>query len=101
MDPKKRKLTPYEKEVQKHMDEYLEKNKEHLGEWHEEEIAQIVEVAKRHVEHRKKTKQITLRIPEYDLEHIKQKAHKLGMPYQTLIGMHLHQLATEQITFAA
>lgn len=94
-------LDPYEQEVSDYMDVYLEANKWHLGEWHEAEIASIVETAKRHVARTKKTKQITLRIPEFDLESIKQKAHKLGMPYQTLIGMHLHQLATEQITFAA
>jgi predicted DNA binding CopG/RHH family protein len=94
-------LDAYEQEVVEYMDAYLEQHKWHLGEWHEQEIASIVEAAKRHVARTKKTKQITLRIPEYDLEHIKQKAHKLGMPYQTLIGMHLHQLATEQITFAA
>jgi predicted DNA binding CopG/RHH family protein len=94
-------LDPYEQEVSEYMDSYLEANKGHLGEWHEEEIASIIEAAKRHVARTKKTKQITLRIPEFDLESIKQKAQKLGMPYQTLIGIHLHQLATEQITFAA
>jgi peptidyl-tRNA hydrolase len=101
MDPTKRTLTEEEREIQREMDAYMEANKWHLGEWHEAEIASIVDAAKRHVVRTKKTKQITLRIPEFDLESIKQKAHKLGMPYQTLIGIHLHQLATEQITFAA
>lgn len=49
IDPTKRKLTPYEKEVKKHMDEYLEANKWRLCVWHEAEIASIVEAAKRHV----------------------------------------------------
>lgn len=56
IDPKKRKLTAYEKEVQKHMDESLEANKWRIWVWHETEIASIVEAAKRHVARIKREK---------------------------------------------
>jgi predicted DNA binding CopG/RHH family protein len=42
---------------------------------------------------RSKTKSITIRFNEYDLQKLKAKAISLGIPYQTLIGSVLHQFA--------
>jgi predicted DNA binding CopG/RHH family protein len=41
----------------------------------------------------KKNKNINIRIPENDLDAIKMKAVREGMPYQTLIGSVLHKYA--------
>lgn len=44
-----------------------------------------------------KTKRISLRLPEQDLEKIKIKAAETGIPYQTLIGSLIHQYATGRL----
>lgn len=43
------------------------------------------------LEHRKRKKSITLRVHEIDIEVIKIKASKLGIPYQTYINMLIHK----------
>ncbi|MBW2201691.1 MAG: antitoxin [Deltaproteobacteria bacterium] len=45
----------------------------------------------------KKNKAISLRIAEYDLEKLKEKAQNDGIPYQTLISMVLHKYITNQL----
>ncbi len=45
-------------------------------------------------EHRKRKSSITIRVSEMDLEAIKLKASKRGLPYQTYINMLLHMDAT-------
>lgn len=45
----------------------------------------------------RKKKAITLRIRNLDLEKIKVKAEKEGLPYQTLIGSVLHKYADNQL----
>ena len=45
----------------------------------------------------KKNRAISLRIAEYDLEKIKEKAQNDGIPYQTLISMVLHKYITHQL----
>jgi predicted DNA binding CopG/RHH family protein len=45
-------------------------------------------------EHVKRKKSVTLRVPEMDLEAIRIKASKLGIPYQSYIGMLIHKDAT-------
>ena len=45
----------------------------------------------------RKNKNINIRINEWDLLAIKQKAIQKGIPYQTLVSSILHQYATEQI----
>lgn len=45
----------------------------------------------------KKNKAISLRIANYDLEMIKEKALKDGIPYQTLINSILHKYVTNQL----
>jgi predicted DNA binding CopG/RHH family protein len=45
----------------------------------------------------KKNSAISLRIASYDLEKIKEKAGKEGIPYQTLINSILHKYITNQL----
>jgi predicted DNA binding CopG/RHH family protein len=45
----------------------------------------------------KKNKAISLRIAEYDLEKLKEKAENHGIPYQTLITTVLHKYITNQL----
>ena len=42
---------------------------------------------------RKKDAVLNIRISRYDLEHLKEKAKKLGVKYQTLVSEFLHRLA--------
>ncbi len=45
----------------------------------------------------RKNKAISLRIAEYDLEKLKERATADGIPYQTLISMVLHKYITNQL----
>ena len=45
----------------------------------------------------KKNRAISLRIAEYDLEKLKEKAARDGIPYQTLINTVLHKYVTNQL----
>ncbi|HBM16503.1 MAG TPA: hypothetical protein DD381_09220 [Lentisphaeria bacterium] len=45
------------------------------------------------VEYKIETKSITIRMNTDDLEKIKQKASKEGLPYQTFIKSQLHKIA--------
>lgn len=45
------------------------------------------------LEARKKNAVLNIRINKYDLEHLKQKAHKMGIKYQTFISEILHKVA--------
>jgi len=45
----------------------------------------------------KKNKAISLRITNYDLEKLKEKAEQEGLPYQTLITTVLHKYITNQL----
>ncbi len=55
------------------------------------EMARVARAAKKHG---KRKKVITLRVHEMDLEAMRLKASKLGMPYQTYINALIHQDAT-------
>ena len=55
------------------------------------EIAMIQKAALTHI---KRRKSITIRIHEMDLEVMRIKASKLGVPYQTYINMLIHKDAT-------
>ncbi len=62
-----------------------------------EEMALIKQAAINHV---KKKKSITVRISEMDLEAMRIKASKLGVPYQTYINMVIHKDAsTLEVSF--
>lgn len=45
----------------------------------------------------RKNRSISLRISNYDLEKLKEKAEMVGMPYQTLINSVLHKYITNQL----
>lgn len=60
----------------------------------EEDLSQYMQMAKNTVE---KTTSISLRINEKDLIKIKSKAIQVGIPYQTLIKMLLHQVAENKL----
>ncbi len=51
------------------------------------------EEIKEALERRKKDSVLSIRVNSYDLEHIKQKAHKMGVKYQTFISEILHKVA--------
>jgi predicted DNA binding CopG/RHH family protein len=59
----------------------------------EEVIKDLQKAAKKHIQ---KKKSITIRVSIQDLEAIKAKALKLGLPYQTYLNMIIHLDATNQ-----
>ena len=70
------------------------------GEWkpaskHEAERfrAEMVEAA----QNRNKDARVNLRLNPEDVEKIREKAEREGVPYQTLIGSVLHKYATDQL----
>jgi len=70
----------------------------------EDQVAQFVPIAgeKRRridaiLEKTRKTKNINIRINEFDLVHLKQKAEEEGIPYQTLISSVLHKYLADRL----
>jgi len=61
---------------------------------HEEKRRELIEAARNMSA---KTKRISIRLPEQDLEKLKVKAAETGIPYQTLIGSLIHQYATGRL----
>ena len=45
----------------------------------------------------KKNKSISLRVSNFDLQRLKEKANEEGVPYQTLINSILHKYITNQL----
>jgi predicted DNA binding CopG/RHH family protein len=80
---RKIKLTKQEKAAEDALlrGEYVSVSKEKFA-----EIAAALEA-------RKKDAVLNIRVNSYDLEHIKQKAQKLGIKYQTFISEVLHTVA--------
>ena len=77
------KLTRREKAIE---EDLLKGHYVSVGKKEFDEIAQALEA-------RKKDAVLNIRINKYDLEHIKQKAKKLGIKYQTFISEILHKVA--------
>lgn len=72
------------------------------GEWKtvpnfEKEKKNWQDIAAYSIAQRKK-KALSLRLGEGDLEIIKRKAARKGLPYQTLIASVIHQYATDQLS---
>jgi len=84
MKPKD-KLDRYEQDVEANISQQLP-----IGSL-KEEMFILQSVAQ---EHRKRKSSITIRVSDMDLEAIKLKASKRGLPYQTYINMLLHMDAT-------
>jgi len=60
-----------------------------------EDLQRYIQIAKNTIE---KNQRINLRINEKDLRKIREKSIELGVPYQTLINMILHQFAEGKFT---
>ena len=45
----------------------------------------------------KKTKNINIRIPEFDMLMLKRKSAELNIPYQTILSSLIHQYVTEKV----
>jgi predicted DNA binding CopG/RHH family protein len=45
----------------------------------------------------RKTKNINIRISEYDLEKLRERSDKEGIPYQTLVSSILHKYVSNQL----
>lgn len=78
---RKIKLTREEQWIEDHAEEFVPVSKE--------KYAEILEA----LERTKKNAVLNIRINKYDLEHLKQKAQKLGIKYQTFISEILHKVA--------
>ncbi len=52
-------------------------------------------IIKQAIEHRKKDAVLNIRVNSFDLQHIKQRARKAGIKYQTFISEILHKVAQE------
>jgi predicted DNA binding CopG/RHH family protein len=75
------KLTKEEQWFEDHAEEFVPVNKEKF-----EAIVKAIKA-------RKKDAVLNIRVNSYDLERLKQKAHKLGIKYQTFISEILHKIA--------
>ena len=78
---RKIKLTKEEQWIEDHAEEFVPVGKE--------EYDKIVAA----LERRKKDAVLNIRVNSYDLEHLKQKARKMGIKYQTFISEILHKVA--------
>ena len=45
-----------------------------------------------------KTKNINIRIPEYDMLMLKQKSAEINIPYQTILSSLIHQYVTQKVS---
>lgn len=61
---------------------------------YEEEIVDAKHAAKNFLT---KTKNVNIRIPEYDMLMLKRKSAELNIPYQTLLSSLIHQYVTQKI----
>ena len=78
-------LTKEEEEIENDLDNYIS-----IKEEKRKKIEKIIEASK-------KNRAISLRISNFDLEKIKEKAEHEGIPYQTLITNVLHKYITNQL----
>lgn len=82
---KKYELTEEEKNIEKELDNYISIKGEKR-----QKIEKIIE-------NTKKNRTISLRLTNFDLEKIKDKAEQEGIPYQTLITNVIHKYVTNQL----
>jgi len=76
------KLDPYEEEIE----EALEKGEyKSLSPEEKEEFTRKAEEEAR--EFMKRKKSVSIRLAEFDLKRLKQRAEELGLPYQTIISL--------------
>ena len=81
----KRKLNSYEKDIENRSDSFVPvKGKKR------KKIESVIERSR-------KTKNINIRIREHDLQMLKEKSAKEGLPYQTLITQILHKYINNRL----
>ena len=78
-------LTSEEQQIEDRADDLVS-----VGPEKREQIERILDTAR-------KSRPISLRLSEQDLEMTKQRAFKEGMPYQTLISSIVHKYVTDQL----
>ena len=79
------KLDKYENEIEENAETYRAISKDKKN-----RINSLIEEAR-------KTKNINIRISEYDLEKLREKSAKEGLPYQTLISSIIHKYVSDQL----
>jgi len=79
------KLDRYEKEIERQGSKYIP-----VSGRKRQRIESILERSK-------KTKNINIRINEFDLENLRKRSEEEGIPYQTLITSVLHKYVTDQL----
>jgi predicted DNA binding CopG/RHH family protein len=79
------KFDKYEKEIEENAENYRSISLDKKN-----RINSIIDEAR-------KTKNINIRISEYDLEKLREKSAKEGLPYQTLISSVLHKYVSDQL----
>jgi len=85
IDMAKKKLDKYEQEIENKADTFVPvKDKKR------QKIRSIIERSR-------KSKNINIRISEYDLEKLKEKSVEEGLPYQTLIAQILHKYINNRL----
>ena len=82
---KKPELDNYEKEIEKDILKYKRASSSKI-----EKIEKIIQKAN-------EKKNISLRLNSQDLDQLKSRAEKEGIPYQTLISSILHKFITDQL----
>jgi predicted DNA binding CopG/RHH family protein len=78
-------LDQFEKDIESQSSEYIP-----ISESKHKQIETILEKGR-------KTRNINIRISEYDLVRLKQRSEEEGIPYQTLITSVLHKFVTNQL----
>ena len=78
---KRIKLTKEEKAIEATLEEYIPVNRREF-----EQIAQAISA-------RRKDAVLNIRLSRTDLDHLKEKAKKLGVKYQTFLSEVLHRVA--------
>ncbi len=79
------KLDNYEKEIENNAESYKRISKGKMA-----KISSIIDEAR-------KTKNINIRISEYDLEKLREKSAIEGLPYQTLLSSIIHKYVSDQL----
>ena len=85
------KMDEYELELLESVDSAIELTR---VENFEEELADARIAAKNFMN---KSKNVNIRIPEYDILMLKRKSSELNIPYQTILSSLIHQYVTEKI----
>lgn len=79
------KLDKYEKEIEENAENYRSISLDKKN-----RINSMIDEAR-------KTKNINIRISKYDLEKLREKSAKEGLPYQTLISSVIHKYVSDQL----